>query len=77
MARQSRYSKRRVPGGKTFPKYAENLQAVGNTIFSYGTPVADYKNGKVVTRGWWSSTTSKHINYVAGLWGAKVVKKKK
>jgi len=84
MSRQSKYSKRRVPGGKTHGRYPENLQTVGNKIFSYGTHVATYKPGTrhygkgatVVTKGWWSSTTSKHINYIAGKWQAKVKKGK-
>lgn len=77
MARQSKYSKRRVPGGRTFPRYTENLQFVGSKIFSYGTHVASYKSGKgIVEKGVWSSTTSKHVNYVARHWGLKVVKHK-
>jgi len=76
MARQSPFSRRRVPGGKTYGKYVENLQTVGNTIYSYGTPVAKYKNGKVVTDRFYSVTTSKHINYIARLWGATVERKK-
>ncbi len=77
MGRQSKYSKRRVPGGKTHGKYHENLQTVGNKIFSYGTHVATFKPGQgVVTKGWWSSTTSKHINFIARQWGASVRKGK-
>ena len=73
MTRQSKYSKRRVPGGKTHGRYAENLQTVGDKIFSYGTHVATFKRGTgVVTKGWWSSTTSKHINFIARKWGATV-----
>ena len=73
MARQSKYSKRRVPGGRTYGRYPENLQTIGNKIFSYGTHVATFKPGKgVVTKGYWSVTTSKHINYIAGKWGATV-----
>jgi len=86
MARQSRYSKQRVPGGRTYSRYPENLQTVGNKIYSYGTHVATYKPGTragrnfplspgtVVTKGYWSVTTSKHINYLARKWGVKVVK---
>jgi hypothetical protein len=77
MARQSKYSKRRVPGGRTYGRYPENLQTIGNKIFSYGTHVATFKPGKgVVTKGYWSVTTSKHINYIAGKWGATVRKGK-
>jgi len=85
MSRQSKYSKRRVPGGRTYGRYAENLQTVGDRIYSYGTHVATFKyEGKlgspgqriVRTKGWWSSTTSKHINYIARKWGATVKKGK-
>ena len=73
--RQSKRSKRRVPGGKTFERYPENLQTVGNKIYSYGTHVASFVPGKgIVTKGWWSSTTSKHINYVARRWHTTVSK---
>ena len=88
MGRQSKYSKRRVPGGKTHGRYHENLQTVGNRIYSYGTHVATYISGtragrnyplspgKVETHGWWSPTTSKHINYIARKWGVTVRKGK-
>ena len=72
--RQYKRSKRRVPGGRTYSRYPENLQTVGNKIYSYGTYVATLKSGSVVTKGYWSVTTSKHINYVARQWGFKVVK---
>ena len=75
MARQSKFSKRRVPGGRTFSRYPENLQTVGNKIFSYGTHVASFKPGKgIVTKGFFSVTTSKHINYVARRWHTSVTK---
>ena len=73
--RQSKASKRRVPGGRTYSRYPENLQTVGNKIFSYGTHVATFIPGRgVVTKGYWSSTTSKHINYVARRWHTTVTK---
>ena len=75
--RQSKRSKRRVPGGRTFRRYPENLQFVGPKIYSYGTHVATYKPGKgMVEKGVWSSTTSKHVNYAARKWGLTVVKHK-
>jgi hypothetical protein len=77
MARQSKYSKRRVPGGRTYRRYPENLQTVGDRVFSYGTHVATFKRGKgLVTKGYWSVTTSKHINYIARQWGLTVRKGK-
>ena len=77
MARQSKYSQRRVPYGKTHGRYPENLQTVGDKIYSYGTHVASFVPGKgVVTKGYWSVTTSKHINYIARKWGATVRKGK-
>lgn len=85
MARQSKYSKRRVPGGKTFRRYPENLQWTKGhgrerKIWSYGTHVATFQSnllaGRVITKGYWSSTTSKHINYAARKWGVSVVKGK-
>ena len=88
MGRQSKYSKRRVPGGRTYSRYPENLQTVGNKIYSYGTHVATFKpkysagrtaneqRWGVVTKGYWSVTTSKHINYIARKWGATVRKGK-
>jgi len=48
-------------------KYFQNLRVSGNFIYSYETKVAkiDWNRENVVTLGYWSQTTSKHINYVA------------
>jgi len=48
-------------------KYKENLQVENSKILSYNKHVADidYTNGIVTKLGYWSSTTTKHINYVA------------
>ena len=48
-------------------KYKKNLCIQGNQVFSYETHVAtiDHEHGTVTPLGWWSSTTSKHVNYVA------------
>lgn len=48
----------------------------GTKIYSYNTHVADidHKNKTVRPNGYYSKTTSKHINYVAKEYGYKVVK---
>ena len=48
-------------------KYKTNLYVEGDKVFSYSTHVADIDHTKrtVIKLGYWSSTTSKHINYVA------------
>ena len=48
------------------PKYKENLRIInGKDVYSYSTRVAQIKGNELHIYGWWSSTTSKHINYVA------------
>jgi hypothetical protein len=48
-----------------FKKYKDNLSYDEKFIYSYNTPVAkiDRKNKVVIPLGYWSVTTSKHINY--------------
>lgn len=48
-------------------KYKQNLSCDGKFIYSYNTKVAeiDHDNKKVIINKWYSSTTTKHINYVA------------
>ena len=55
-------------------RYKENLLVSNEAIFSYLTKVAkkDHINRIVTTFGWWSVTTSKHINYVANQYNYKV-----
>ena len=55
-------------------KYKENLLVSDEAIFSYLTKVAkiDHINRIVKPLGWWSVTTSKHINYVANEYNYKV-----
>lgn len=56
---------------KIFDKYQRHLSLVKRGkkeyVQSYSTLVAeiDYWNEKLIVLGWWSKTTSKHINYVA------------
>ena len=56
-------------------RYKQNLCIRGNHIVSYETHVAtiDHENETVTRHGWWSSTTSKHINYAASYLKYKVV----
>ena len=50
-------------------KYKQNLRVIENKIYSYNTHVAtiDHKNKNIHLLGWWSVTTSKHINFVTKL----------
>ena len=60
----------------TFDKYKQNLRSDDNYVFSYDTKVAeiDHKNRQITPLGWWSVTTSKHINYVGSEYGYQVQK---
>ncbi len=51
---------------RTLPKYKQNLRLNGNDVWSYSTIVAKIDGDKLQQLGWWSVTTQKHINYVAG-----------
>lgn len=57
-----------------FGKYKKNLHIEDNRIISYTTHVATiyHAERKVIKHGWWSVTTSKHINYVASELGYEV-----
>ena len=61
-----------------FKKYKQNLRLIevdGDTyIQSYTTLVAKVEGDKVRILGWWSSTTSKHINYAAKQLNKQVIK---
>ena len=48
-----------------FTKYTKNLSYDGHSVFSYGTRVAFVEGAQLVKLGYWSATTSKHINYAA------------
>ena len=50
-------------------KYFKNLEVLSNKIYSYNTEVAtiDHLNELVIVKNWYSVTTTKHINYIAGL----------
>jgi len=55
-------------------KYKANLKVSGNNVLSYNTHVAtiDHETEIVNRLGYWSVTTSKHINYVASELNYKV-----
>ena len=57
-------------------RYKENLLVSDDAVFSYLTRVAeiDHEKREIKPLGWWSVTTSKHINYVAREYNYKVTK---
>lgn len=57
-------------------KYKQNLRVIGCEVYSYETHVAsiDHQKRQVQIYGYWSKTTSKHINYVANELGYEVVR---
>jgi len=63
---------------KRYSKYKKNLYTLGDDIFSYNTKVAkfDRKKGEITPLGWWSQTTSKHINFIGKVWDIVVGKGK-
>ncbi len=61
---------------RTFDKYKQNLRATDDAVYSYDTRVAeiDHRNRTITPLGWWSRTTSKHINYVGSKYNYEVQK---
>jgi hypothetical protein len=61
---------------RQFDKYKQNLRATDNYVYSYETKVAeiDHETRTIKPLGWWSMTTSKHINYVGSEYGYQVQK---
>ena len=56
------------------PKYKENLRIInGEDVYSYSTRVAKIIDDELHVFGWWSVTTSKHINYVAKHYKIKMI----
>ena len=56
------------------PRYKENLRVInGKDVYSYSTLVAEIKDDELHVFGWWSPTTSKHINYVADYYNLKKI----
>jgi hypothetical protein len=60
----------------TLNKYKQNLKTDNQFIYSYNTKVAkiNHINKTIKPLGWWSVTTSKHINYVGKEYNYKVLK---
>jgi hypothetical protein len=58
---------------KKFKKYTENLSYDNKYVYSYGTKVAEIVGKTLVKLGYWSMTTSKHINYAGKELGLKVL----
>lgn len=58
----------------TLTRYRENLRVEGDKVYSYDTHVATIQGNKLIVHGWWSMTTSKHVNYVAAECGLTVEK---
>ena len=58
---------------KKFTKYRENLSYDDKYVYSYGTKVAEIKGKTLVKLGYWSMTTTKHINYAGRELGLKVL----
>jgi hypothetical protein len=56
-----------------FKKYKTNLSYDSKFVYSYGTKVAQRKGKTLVKLGYWSPTTSKHINYAGKELGLKVL----
>lgn len=48
-----------------FEKYKKNLKVKGDKVYSYNTHVATIDGPDLRVLGYWSRTTSKHINYAA------------
>ena len=50
---------------RIFDKHKVNLRLDGDKLYSYTTHVATVDGDKLIVLGWWSVTTSRHINYAA------------
>jgi len=61
---------------RTLDRYKMNLRILnGSEVWSYDTHVATISGAELIEHGWWSPTTSKHVNYVAYELGLTLVKK--
>ena len=54
-------------------RYQDNLRIDGDRVISYATHVATIEGSTLRVLGYWSKTTTKHINYVATELGLKKV----
>ena len=54
-------------------RYKKNLKVKDDNVYSYNTHVAtiDQEAGQLLVHGWWSATTSRHINYIAQQYNLK------
>jgi len=59
------------------PRYKQNLCLINNNVYSYNTNVARIKGDNLIILGYWSPTTSKHINYVAKYLNLKLINNEK
>jgi len=63
---------------RTFKNYKQNLILVSNSegtfVKSYDTLVAKVNGAELEVLGYWSQTTTKHINYAANELGLTVKK---
>jgi len=59
---------------RKFNRYKDNLKMVGNDVWSYSTIVARRDGDTLKVLGWWSRTTTKHVNYVANELGLTLIK---
>ena len=50
---------------KKLNRYKENLRIDGDRVISYSTHVATIEGNTLRVLGYWSKTTTKHVNYVA------------
>ena len=57
-------------------KYKKNLRIEGSKVYSYTTHVAtiNHTDRTLAVHGYWSITTSKHINHVADTYGLTKIK---
>ena len=55
-------------------KSKANLKIEGNKVISYTTHVATIEGNELKVLGYWSATTTRHINYVAHEMNLTVVK---
>jgi hypothetical protein len=55
-------------------KYKQNLKVVANKVFSYNTHVATIKGNTIKRLGYWSKTTTKHVNHVRDYFNLAEVK---
>ena len=58
---------------KKLNRYKENLRIDGDRVISYATHVATIEGSTLRVLGYWSKTTTKHINYEATELGLKKV----